>query len=101
LLPECRRCPGQSFFQRRDILGKKEEAFRRSKLATNGVWDVTAGFKLIRVSLIDDPRLRGIHKNPTEAMPYPVAGAALPIFPGPDERAFVHASGALVEVLIH
>jgi hypothetical protein len=83
------------------LLGKKEEAFRRGKLATNGVRDVTASFKLIRVSLIDDPRLRGIHKDPPEAMPHPVAGAALPILPGPDERAFVHESGALVELLIH
>jgi hypothetical protein len=83
------------------LLGKKEKAFRRSKLATNGMRDVTAGFKGIRVSLIDDPRLRSIHKDPPEAMPHSIAGAALPILPGPDERAFVHASGALVELLIH
>jgi hypothetical protein len=83
------------------LLGKKEKAFRRSKLATNGMRDVTAGFKGIRVSFIDDPRLRGIHKDPPEAIPHPLAGAALAILPGPDERAFVHASGALVELLIH
>ena len=29
------------------LLGKKEEAFRRSKLAANGVRDVTAGFKAV------------------------------------------------------
>ena len=83
------------------LLNKKEKAFRRSKLAANGVRDVTTGFKLIRVSLIDDPRLRSIYKDPPEAIPHPIARAALPILPGPDERAFVHASGPLVELLIH
>ena len=81
--------------------GKEEHAFRRGKLAADGMRDAAAGFKCIRVGFIDDPCLRCIHEDPPEAVPHPLAGGALPILPCPDERLFAHISGPCVELLIH
>jgi hypothetical protein len=65
--------------------GKKKKALRGSKLTSNGMRDVTAELQYISVSLVDDPCLRGIHKDSPEAKPHSLAVRALTILPRSDQ----------------
>jgi len=81
--------------------GKEVEALRGSKFASSGMRDVTAELQSIRVSFVDDPCLRGVNEDSSEAKPHSIAVGALTILPRSDKRAFAHDLNAFAEHFIH